>query len=501
MGDALKELRAIIADVAALQAADAILGWDQETYMPPGGAEARARHRSALARMSHERFASPRVGELLEALREREGSQPDPEDLDAQLVRRTRILYERVRKLPPRLVEELARAASLAMDAWRSARAASDFAPFAPHLERLVELAIEKAQCLGYRGEVYDALLDEHEPGMTTAEVERVFAGLKERLVPLVQAVAGAPQVEAGFLRAAFDPQKQWNFGVEVLQLIGFDLRRGRQDQSAHPFTSGFAHGDVRITTRIQPNDWAAGFFATLHEAGHGIHFQGIPADFYDTPLYWDQSLAVCESQSRLWENVVGRSRGFWEFLFPRLKAAFPEPLAGVDLEGFYRAINRVEPSFIRVEADELTYNLHIFVRFDLERELVSRRLAVRDLPGAWRDKMKEYLGIAPERDADGVLQDIHWSMGSFGYFPTYTLGNVLSVQYYEQAVRERPEIPEEIRRGRFAALRTWSQERIHRWGAIFNAAELTRRVTGGPLDSGPYVRYLEQKYRDIYRL
>ncbi|HEY8418772.1 MAG TPA: carboxypeptidase M32 [Limnochordales bacterium] len=501
MGDALKELREIIADVAALRAANAVLGWDQETYMPRGGAEARARHRAALARMSHERLTAPRVGELLEALREREGTDPDPEDLDAQFVRRTRIKYERARKLPPRLVQELSHATSLAENAWRAARAESDFGRFAPHLERIVRLTIEKAECLGYEEEIYDALLDQYEPGMTAAEVERVFAGLKGRLVPLVQAVAAAPQVDAAFLRAHFNPQKQWDFGMEVLRLIGFDLNRGRQDQSAHPFTSGFAHGDVRITTRIHPNDWASGFFATLHEAGHGIHFQGIPADFYDTPLTWGTSLAISESQSRLWENVIGRSRAFWEFLLPRLKATFPEPLAGVDLDRFYRAINRVERSFIRVEADELTYNLHIFVRFDLERELVARRLAVRDLPDAWRAKMEAYLGIVPERDAEGVLQDIHWSLGAIGYFPTYTLGNVLSVQYYDQAVRERPEIPEEIRKGRFEALRTWTNERIHRWGAIFNAAELTRRVTGGPLDSGPYVRYLEQKYREIYRL
>lgn len=469
--------------------------------MPPGGAPARARHRAALARLGHELFTAPRVGELLARLQEREGEAPDPDDLDAQYVRRARIHYERAVKLPPRLVEELAHATSLAKDAWRTARSQSDFAGFAPHLERLVALTIEKAELLGYDEDVYDALLDQFEPGMTAAEVERVFAGLKERLVPLVQAVAARPPVEDGFLREHFDPQKQWDFGMAVLRIIGYDLTRGRQDQSAHPFTTGFAHGDVRITTRIRPNDWAAGFFATLHEAGHGIHGQGVPEAFDDTPLSWGKSLAVSESQSRLWENVVGRSRGFWEFLFPRLKDWFPEPLAGVDVDRFYRAINRVERSFIRVEADELTYNLHIFIRFDLERALVNRRLDVRDLPAAWREKMQEYLGIVPNNDAEGVLQDIHWSMGAIGYFPTYTLGNVLSVQYYEQAVRDCPQIPAEIRQGQFDTLRVWTNEHIHRWGAIFNAAELTRRVTGGALDSEPYVRYLEEKYREIYRL
>lgn len=501
MGDALQRLRAIIADVSALGTAEAILSWDQETYMPPGGAEARARHRAALARLRHELFTSPEVGELLEQLREREGTDPDPEDLDAQYIRRARIHYERSTKLPARLVQELAHATSLAKDAWRAARQASDFSQFAPHLERLVALTIEKAEHLGYREHIYDALLDLYEPGMKTAEVERVFAGLKERLVPLVQQVAEAPQVDDGFLKEHFDPQAQWDFGMDVLRAIGFDLHRGRQDQSAHPFTTSFSHGDVRITTRIFPNDWASGFFSTLHEAGHALHAQGIPAELYDTPLVWGKSLGISESQSRLWENVVGRSRGFWEFWLPRLVQRFPGPLAGVDLDRFYRAINRVERTFIRTDADELTYNLHIFVRFDLERLLVTRQLDVRDLPGAWNAKMQEYLGIVPRNDAEGVLQDIHWSMGAIGYFPTYTLGNVLSVQYYEQAVREHPEIPDEIRHGKFDTLRIWTNQRIHRWGAIFNAAELTQRVTGGPLDSGPYIRYLEEKYREIYRL
>ncbi|HLT59203.1 MAG: carboxypeptidase M32 [Limnochordales bacterium] len=501
MGDALRELREIIADVAALRAADAVLGWDQETYMPAGGAAARARHRAALARMAHERFTAPRVGELLDALRDREGNAPDLEDLDAQLVRRTRILYERARRLPPNLVQELAHASALAVDAWRDARQAADFRRLAPHLERLVALTIEKAEHLGYQDDIYDALLDEYEPGMTTAEVEQLFAGLKARLVPLVQAVAGAPQVDDAFLRQPFDPQQQWAFGMDVLRAIGFDLVRGRQDQSAHPFTTSFSQSDVRITTRLRADDWASGFFATLHEAGHGLHAQGIPPALDGTPLAWETSLGVSESQSRLWENVVGRSRGFWEFWLPQLAERFPQQLAGVDLDRFYRAINRVEPSFIRVEADELTYNLHIFVRFELERALVARRLEVRDLPAAWNAKMEEYLGIVPGNDAEGVLQDIHWSMGAWGYFPTYTLGNVLSVQYFAQAVREHPEIPAEIRQGRFDTLRVWTQERIHRWGAMLNAAELTRHITGGPLDSGPYVQYLEEKYREIYRL
>lgn len=495
----LENLKSIVRDVAALNAANAVLSWDQETYMPPGGAASRAGHRAALARMAHQKFTSDEVGRLLETL---QGQwDPDDDSFDALYVRHAAERFARSRKLPARLVEEIAQQSSLAKDAWVRARAEDDFAAFAPHLERLVALTIEKAEHLGYEDDRYDALLDSYEPEMPTAAVERVFSELKERLVPLVARVAEADGADGAFMGLDYDEDAQWELGMEALALIGYDLERGRQDVSAHPFTTSFSPSDVRITTRIRRDDWASGFFATLHEAGHGIHGQGIPEALAGTPLLWRRSLGVSESQSLLWENIIGRSREFWEHFLPVMQRRFPEQTGSVSLDEFYRAINRVTPSLIRVEADELTYNLHIFVRFDLEQKLVAEKLDVKDLPEAWRAKMDEYLGVTPDTDTEGVLQDIHWSMGAFGYFPTYTLGNVLSVQFYEQALRDHPEIPAETRAGRFDTLRVWTNEKIHRHGSIYTPMELVRRVTGTGLDSGPYLNYLERKYKHIYRL
>lgn len=520
---AFERLQSIVADLTALRTAGAVLSWDQETYMPPAGASARARHRAVLARLAHETFTSDEVGRLLEQVEgelelgggSEDGSGGDPSggsdgeampggltaELKAHYVRHATAHYERARKLPSDFVQRMAAASAEATEAWRGARARDDWAAFAPHLERLVELTIEKTELLGYEDDRYDALLDSYEPGMPTSAVVREFDTLRNRLVPLVEAVAEAQQVDDSFLQQAFDVDEQWEAGMDALRLIGFDLERGRQDRSAHPFTTSFSSDDVRITTRIRAQDMQSGFFATLHEAGHGIHAQGIPAAFVGTPLTWTRSLGIGESQSRLWENVIGRSRGFWEYFLPVLRNRFPAQLGDVGVDEFYRAINKVEPSLIRVEADELTYNLHIFIRFHLERQLISQKLAVRDLPEAWNERMRDDLGVVPDSDAEGVLQDIHWSGGAFGYFPTYSLGNVLSVQFYDEAVKAHPDIPEQIRQGRFETLRVWTNEAIHRHGGMFEPMELVRRVTGRSLDSEPYLRYLEKKYGDIYRL
>ena len=446
-----EKLEAIVAELAALEVAGAVMSWDQETYMPPGGAAARAKHRATLARMAHQRLTADEVGELLERLQD-EYAETGPESYRALYVRHAAHRFQQSRKLPAELVENIARESSLATDAWRIAKEQADFSRFAPHLERLVALTIEKAEHLGYAEDRYDALLDLYEPDMPTKVVHQVFAELKQRLVPLVAAVAAAPQVDDGPLRGHFDERQQWDFGLDILRAIGFDLERGRQDVSDHPFTTSFDNNDVRITTRIRDDDWSSGLFATLHEAGHGIHAQGIPTELVGTPLMWRRSLGIAESQSRLWENVIGRSRGFWEHFLPKMQERFPQQLGGVHLDAFYRAINRVQPSLIRVEADELTYNLHIFVRFDLERALIGEKLSVGDLPDAWNEKMKQYIGVTPDNDGTGVLQDIHWSIGAFGYFPTYTLGNVLSVQFYEQALKDIPDIPEQVRAGKFDA-------------------------------------------------
>lgn len=499
MSEAFKKLETVVAELRALNAAESVMVWDQETYMPAGGGQDRAEHLSVLARLAHEKWTADEVGELLESLKA-EYKDADPDSYHALYVRHAAHLFEQSRKLPPRLVEELARESVLATEAWRKAREENDFPRFAPHLEKLVALTIEKAERLGYQEDRYDALLDQFEPEMPTKAVEEVFAELKRELVPLVEAVAAAPQVDDGPLKGRFDKQRQWELNLDVLRAIGYDMERGRLDESAHPFTISFSRNDVRITTRVFEDDWASALFSTLHEAGHGMHAQGTPAGVDGTPLNWRSSLGIGESQSRLWENVVGRSRNFWEWLLPKVKERFPE-LAAVELDALYKAVNRVEPSLIRVEADELTYNMHIFVRFDLERELIAERLKVLELPEAWNEKMKAYLGVVPATDAQGVLQDIHWSGGSFGYFPTYTLGNVLSVQFYEQALQDVPDIPEQIRAGRFDALRTWMNEHVHRYGSMYPPMELVRRVTGRELDSRPYLTYLTTKYTEIYGL
>lgn len=499
MSEAFAKLKTTMTELRALDVAQIVMSWDQETYMPQGGAQDRAMQMSILARMRHQKWTADEVGQLLEQLKA-EYKDADPESYEAMYVHHAAYTYEKSRKLPARLVEDLTRETALAVDAWRVARETDDFAKFAPHLERLIELTIEQAELLGYEDDRYDALLDMYEPDMPAKAVDALFSELKEGLVPLVAAVADAPQVDDSPLRGRFDKQQQWDFGMDILRAIGFDLNRGRQDESAHPFTTSFSNNDVRITTRISEDDWATGLFSTLHEAGHGIHAQGIPDDVHGTPLMWRRSLGISESQSRLWENVVGRSKGFWEHFLPKMKERFPQ-MSDVDLDSLYRAINLVRPSLIRVEADELTYNMHIFVRFDLERLLIGEKLSVKDLPEAWNEKMREYLGVVPENNAVGVLQDIHWSSGYFGYFPTYTLGNVLSVQFYEQAVKDVPDIPEQIREGKFDALRVWTNENVHRYGAMFSPMEIIRRATGRGLDSQPYMNYLQTKYSDIYGL
>ncbi len=495
------ELLEILGTVADLHAASAVLHWDQETQMPPGGATDRALALSTLARLGHETFVQPRVGELLARLEGRTADLPY-DSFEASLVRVTRRHYQRAIKIPARLAAELAEAASLATDAWTRAKAANDFGAFAPHLERNVRLVREVADCIGYAQHRYDALLDEYEPGMTLDDIRPLFARLKDRLVPLVRAIARrAEAVDDAVLHQGYDEAGQWRLTVEVLRAIGYDFQRGRQDRSAHPFTTSFGPGDVRVTTRIDPNDFSSALYSSIHEGGHALYEQGIPEALRRTPLFDGASLGIHESQSRLWENVVGRSRAFWRFLLPKAQAIFPEQLGRADAETLYRAVNRSQPSEIRTEADEVTYNLHIFLRLELEDDLLEGRLSVADLPDAWNAKMEAYLGLRPRDDAHGVLQDIHWSHASIGYFPTYTLGNILSVQFYEQACRERPEIPDAIEHGDFAPLLSWLRERIHVHGAKLTPQELVQRVTGGPIRIEPYVAYLERKYGELYGL
>ncbi len=502
MEEKLSQLKARLARAQDLERAAAVLVWDQRTYMPPAGAEARAEQLATLQQMAHEIFVADETGALLEALRPLAESELDYDSDDASLVRVAAREHQRLRRVPPELVAERARISSLAQEAWVRARADSNFALFAPHLEKVVDLNIRLAEALGYKDQLYDPLLDIFEPQMKTAQVARLFEQLKTGLAPLVHAIAAhAGRVDNTVLKREFDADKQIAFGLTILRDIGFDFGRGRQDMSAHPFTISFSPRDVRLTTRVYRDKFQTALFGSIHEAGHGMYEQGIRDELARTPLGDGASYGVHESQSRMWENVVGRSRGFWGYYFPRLQSFFPQQLDGVDVETFYRAINQVTPSCIRVEADEVTYHMHIFVRFELEQDLLEQRLAVADLPEAWNSKMKAYLGVVPPNDAQGCLQDIHWADGTFGYFPTYSLGTLLSLQYYNQAVAAHPGIPAEIAAGRFDTLRGWLVENIHVHGKKYTPAELTRRVTGEDIQAEPFVEYVKKKYGEIYGL
>jgi carboxypeptidase Taq len=497
----LRELKTRLGEIEDFKAAAGVLEWDQMTYMPPRGTAARAEQLATLRKTAHALFVSDEIGRLLEEL-QAEVADLDYDSDEASLVRVTARDYERERKIPASLVAEMAKATALAQEAWVQARAESNYPHFQPHLQKIVELNIQMAEALGYKDRIYDALLDLYEPEMKTAQVARIFDELKAELVPLVRAIAEKKDaVDDAILYRDYDGEKQWAFGQEVLRQIGFDFERGRQDKSAHPFTTSFSINDVRLTTRVYRDQFKTALFGSIHEGGHALYEQGFSPALERTPLCDGASLGVHESQSRLWENLVGRSRGFWAFYFPRLKEFFPQQLDGLDLETFYKAINKVEPSMIRVEADEVTYNLHIFLRFEIENDMLEGKVKLSDLPKAWNAKMKAYLGIVPANDAEGVLQDIHWSTGTIGYFPTYALGTLLSVQFYNQALAEIPEIPAQVERGEFAPLQTWLKERIYVHGKKFTPAELVKRVTGSELSARPFVEYAKGKYGDIYGL
>lgn len=495
------QLRDRMGEIADMRAAAALLRWDQNTYMPPGGAEVRALHLATVSKTAHDWFVSDEIGQLIEDL-ESEMADLDYDSFEASLLRVARRTYDQQRKLPSALVAELSKATALGQPAWQEARAASDFSRFQPHLARILDLNRQKAEALGYEDRIYDALLDEFEPEMKTAQVEVLFGELKADLVPLVQAIAErSDAVDDSIFSQEFDVDKQWDFGVEVIERLGFDFRHGRQDLSAHPFTTSFSPSDVRLTTRLSPEKFKMALFASIHESGHGMYDQGYDRAYDRTILSDGASLGVHESQSRMWENVVGRSRGFWTFWLPRLKEVFPRQLEGIGVEAFYQAINRVEPSLIRIEADEVTYNLHIMLRFEIENLMLEGKVQLADLPELWNAKMQEYLGILPPDDALGVLQDVHWSMGYIGYFPTYSLGNLLAAQFYSQAVSEQPNIPAQIEQGEFSPLFDWMRARIHKPSAKYTPAELVERVTGGPIRTGPFLDYIREKYTEIYRL
>ena len=487
------ELLGRLNTVHDLEAAAELLEWDQEVNMPDAATEARARQVATLSTLAHQHFTDERTGGLLSGLK------LSPDSWQASLVEVAREDFERERKIPAELVNALAEASGRAKAAWRQAREDDDFALFAPHLDSIVALCIEKAQAIGYRDHPYDALLDIYEPGMTTAQVRGLFDKLRNSLVPIVQTIAARPAPNDAYLFQTSDTQAQWDYGIKILRAIGYDLSKGRQDKSAHPFSTSFSINDVRITTRLHANNLCSGLFSTLHEAGHGMYEQGVDAKLEGTLLARGTSLGMHESQSRLWENQIGRSLPFWRRFYPSLQTAFPDVLRKVTLEQFYHGINKVTASPIRVESDEVTYNLHIMLRFEIEQLLIEKAVTVAELPDLWRAKMQQYLGIEPATDAEGVLQDIHWSLGAIGYFPTYALGNLMSAQIFACARQAIPDMNRQIAGGEFGQLGEWLRANIHHWGRRRKAGDLIKSLTGESLTAKPWLDYIRQKYGEIY--
>jgi carboxypeptidase Taq len=501
MQEKLQELKTRLVEVDDLNSAGALLSWDQTTYMPPGGAEARGRQMSTLGRLAHEKFTDDAVGKLLDELRPYEESLPYDSD-DASLIRVTRRQYERLTKVPSSFIAEINNHGALSYQAWTEARPANNFNKVRPMLEKTLDLSRQLAEFFGPFDHIADPLIDMGDFGMKAESVRAVFSDLRRELVPIVQAITSQAPTDASCLRKFYPENKQLEFGLGVIKLYGYDFNRGRQDKTHHPFMTKFSLGDVRITTRVHENDLGDALFSTLHESGHAMYEQGIDMSYEATPLAGGTSSGVHESQSRLWENIVGRSRGFWEHFYPQLQQTFPDQLGSVSLDTFYRAINVVERSLIRTDADEVTYNLHVMIRFDFELDLLTGNLDVRDLPEAWHERYETDLGVTAPNDSDGVLQDVHWYAGGIGgAFQGYTLGNILSAQFYEKALAAHPEIPSEIGKGKFDTLHGWLRENIYQSGSKFTAPELIERVTGGPLRIEPYINYLRTKYGELYSL
>jgi len=488
-------------EVALLGSIQELLEWDDRTKMPPAAGAYRAEQTSYMAGQVHQKQTAPEVGEWLAELMESPLSE-DPHSETGTVIRQLKHDYDKKTRLPQALVEELTRTGVAGQQAWAQARKENNFAAFQPLLEKTIELKRQEASALGYSTTPYDPLLDDFEPGETTENVARVLAELRDALVPLVQAIAESSQKpDVSLLARDYPIDVQETFGRQAAAAIGFDFDAGRLDVTDHPFCAGLGPSDVRLTTRYDEHAFSDGFFSILHEAGHGIYDQGLPREHYGLPTGEAVSLGIHESQSRMWENQVGRSRSFWQYFFPRAQKAFPQSLKDVAVDTFYAAVNDVRPSLIRVEADEVTYNLHILIRFELEKALIEDQLQVRDLPQAWNEKYQEYLGIVPPNDTDGVLQDVHWSAGLFGYFPTYSLGNLYAAQFFAQACEDLGDLDEQFQQGEFAPLRKWLRSNVHAHGRRFQPAQLADRVTGKPLTHEALMGYLSKKFGEIYQL
>jgi carboxypeptidase Taq len=485
---------ALMQKVADVKYSNAVLQWDQETYLPAKGAEARARQMATLSELAHDMFTGGNLGELLESL------QADSLDADQQKnVDLTREEFTKQKKFSSEFVRKMSEAVSTSFYAWIDARKQNDFAVFEPALTRLLELKRQEADILGYEQHPYNAMLNEYEKGATVSELDAVFSEIKSPLHELVIEIQSKHQPNDFFLQKTYPKDKQWEWGLYIAKQLGFDFEAGRQDISEHPFTTNFSSSDVRITTRIDEHDFANMTWSTIHEVGHGLYEQGLPAAMYGLPLGEYASLGIHESQSRLWENCVGRGLEFWNYYLPHLKTYFPEQLADVDTKQFVGAINKVQPSLIRTEADEVTYHFHVMIRYELEKQLIAGSLQVKDIPTYWNEQYKNLLGVIVPDDKHGCLQDVHWSHGSFGYFPTYSLGSFYAAQFWEQAKKELPNLLTEISTtGSTASLLAWLRSKIHLHGKRYTSAELCQLVTGRKLDSAVFIAYTKSKFNEF---
>jgi carboxypeptidase Taq len=503
MSDNLEQLRAIDREIQLLEHTAALLEWDQETYMPEQAIAERAEQIALIQGLMHERITSPKIGDLLSLL----GAADDlPQGTTAEtttdraFVREVYRRYSRDINLPKDFVERLAKQQSLTQAEWAKARELSDFSLFAPYFTDLLELVVQKVELLGFEQNRYDPLLDEYEPWMKTSQVEDIFKSLQVLLTDLLRKIASTNrEIDNSFLHLRYDVQKQKNLSIAILEEMGVSFEHSRLDTSAHPFSTTVGHRDIRLTTRYLDNLLSAGLFGTIHEAGHGLYEMGIDEDLAGSLLSGGTSLGIHESQSRMWENIIGRSLSFWRFFYPRAQSLFPLELSAISDVDFYRAVNRVAPSLIRIESDEVTYNLHIILRFNLENRLVNGSLDVADLPDAWRQECQSLLGVVPENDAEGVLQDIHWSMGAIGYFPTYALGNLYAAQFFQKMKSDIPSLARDIEAGKLHVVLEWLRTNIHRHGSVYPAEELCKKVTGETLNPDYFGSYLSEKFREVY--
>ncbi|HEY3333149.1 MAG TPA: carboxypeptidase M32 [Capsulimonadaceae bacterium] len=497
----LQQLKTLLAELTNLGQAAAVLGWDQHTYMPPGGAEARGEQIATLSKLMHEKFTASTVPRLIDGAETEVEGLPEGH-LDKHIVRMTRYDYELANKIPSELVAEDARTTTVAQSVWAVARDKNDYAAFAPWLQKNIDIARRKVEYYGYQDQPYDALLNLYEPKMLTRDVQTLFDQVRPVVVAMVKKIVeSGKSIDTSILRRHYPEAGQEAFAKAVVTAFGYSFYRGRLDKTVHPFATSFGRDDCRITTRYDENALAQAMMGVFHEAGHAMYEQNVGAELAMTPLSGGCSNSVHESQSRLWENIVGRDPAFWASWFPRLQETFPDVIGKGESDVLTKALNTVEPSLVRVEADEVTYNLHIIIRFELEQALLSGSLSVEDAPAAWNEKYHDYLGITPASDTEGILQDIHWAMGGMGYFPTYSLGNFLSAQLFETATAAKPEILAEIASGQFGALFAWLEENVWRDGRRYFPQEQILKATGRNLETGPYLKYLTGKFGKVYGL